>query len=374
VKDKGRTENILDEEWVEFFNHASSIQEKLQYFSMIQDEKCKIELLRSIPENEKYKFLGKLKNPENIAQQLNKLGDEKSKKKSLNFIAKQLKGNSKGLLSILQFIDFKVILPEKMLTFNLNSLNDISMEAMINLQEHVENSFDMKFTINEKDAEEITYSFAEMSAIISKIEELTAGIPEDLDELEKFITIYYRMINNITYNHNTINKSKEVINEHENKRWLTDKEKELFGKKMAEIRRNSAGLYGGLVEGKSICVGYATILQEALKKVGIKSMIVTGVTTADILQGKAVRSGHAWNQVQINGKWYNADSTWDAEQLKRTGGLAFMLRGDSTFCHGEYSVDKSKIHICKKDWEPDQARFMKIVNQNRWWGGIGSGR
>jgi len=373
VKDKERMENISDAELVELFNQASSIQEKLQYFSKIQDENYKIALLESIPENEIYKFLGKLKNPENIAEQLNRLG-YKSQKKSLNFIAKQLKGNSKGLLSLLQLIDFEVILPENMLTFNLNSLNDINIEAMIKLQEHVENSFDMKFTINEKDAEKITYSFAEMSAITAKIEELTAGIPEDLDELDRFITIYYRMINNITYNHNTMNRSNEVTNQFENKRSLTISEKEMIDKKMAEIRRNSAGLYGGLVEGKAICVGYATILQEALKKVGIKSMIVTGVKTADIIQGKAVRTGHAWNQVQINGKWYNADSTWDAERLKRTGGLAFMLRGDSTFGHGEYSVDKSKIHICKKDWEPDQARVMKIVNQNRWWGGIGNGR
>lgn len=69
-----------------------------------------------------------------------------------------------------------------MLTFNLNSLNDISMDAMIKLQDHVENSFDMKFNINEKDSEGITYSFAELSAITAKLEELTAGVSTEMEE------------------------------------------------------------------------------------------------------------------------------------------------------------------------------------------------
>ena len=37
-----------------------------------------------------------------------------------------------ALLSLLQFIDFKVILPENMLTFNLNSLNDIKFKKVKN--------------------------------------------------------------------------------------------------------------------------------------------------------------------------------------------------------------------------------------------------
>lgn len=379
---KRKRENISDEVLMDLFIKATSIQEKLDIFGKIQDESCKIELLNTIPQSEKYKFIGKLKNPANMAEQLNMLEDEKGKRKSLNFIAKQLKGNSKGLLQLLQGIQFKVILPENMLTFTLNNLNDVNMDGMIKLQENVENSFDMKFKVNEKDAEGITYSFAELSAITAKIEELTAGIPGDLDELEKFFTIYYRMIDNITYSHDTLNKCDKETREFTEKSFYFDrmrpsavsKEIEEYKKKIGEIRRNSAGLYGGLIEGKAICVGYATILQEALKKVGIKSLIVTGLNKEDKRRGKTVVSGHAWNQVQINGKWYNADSTWDAQQLKRTGGLAFMLRGDSTFGHEEFFIETKEIHTCKSDWEPDQSIIMKIANQNRWWGGIGNGR
>ena len=372
MKDELKKKVNSDTELMELFNQVNSIQEKLNIFGKIQEENCKIELLETIPINEKYKFLGKLKNPENIAEQLNKLEDKKSKKKSLNFIAKQLKGNSKGLLILLQSIDFEVILPESMLTFNLNNLNDINMDAMIKLQENVENSFDMKFKINEKEAENVTYSFAELSAIIAKIEELTVGVSEDIAEADRFYTIYSRMINNITYNHNTVNDVNAEIEKYQKQ---YDYLKKNFYEKVSEIRRDSAGLYGGLVDGKAICLGYATILQESLKKVGIKSIIIIGTNIEDLKSGNIFKSGHAWNQVQIDGNWYNADSTWDAGTVQRTGTIACMLRGDSTFKpHGQFTRDTTIAHKCKKDYPIDKLHFLKIYNQNRWWRGIGGGR
>lgn len=365
-------QEITDNELVTLFNNAESIQEKLNLFGKIKNEELKISLLNNIPTEEKYKFLGKLRNPQNIAEQLNNLDNEKSKKKSLNFIAKQLKGNSKGLLSILQNIDFEVVLPENMLTFNLNSLKDISMDAMIKLQEHVENSFDIKFNINEKDSEGITYSFAELSAITAKLEELTAGVTTDMEEVNRFYTIYSRMINNITYNNSTITNVEDELEKYITERGYT---RQNLDEKMADFRRDAAGLYGGLIDGSAICVGYATILQEALKKVDIKSIIVTGTKIKDIEQGKLFKSGHAWNQVQIDGKWYNADATWDASTVQRTGDISCMLRGDKTFKpHIEFTRDTAIAHECKEDHPFERARFMRIYNQNRWWNGIGGGR
>lgn len=365
-------QEITDIELVTLFNSTESIQDKLNIFGRIQDEELKISLLNSIPLEEKYKFLGKLKNPQNIAKQLNGFADEKSKKKSLNFVAKQLKGNSKGLLNILQNIDFEVILPENMLTFNLNSLNDISMDAMIKLQDHVENSFDMKFNINEKDSEGITYTFAELSAITAKLEELTAGVSTEMEEVDRFYTIYSRMINNITYNNDTVDNVAKEIERYTTERGYT---KQILDEKMAAFRRDTAGLYGGLIDGSAICVGYATILQEALKKVDLKSIIVTGTKIEDIENFKLFRSGHAWNQVQIDGKWYNADATWDASTVQRTGDISCMLRGDKTFRpHVEFTRDTAIAHECKEDYPFERTRFMSIYNQNRWWNGIGGGR
>ena len=372
MKNKQKKEEITDTELITLFNKAASIQDKLNIFGKIKDEQIKITLLESIPQEEKYKFFGKLKTPQNIAEQLNGLSDEKSKKKSLNFVAKQFKGNSKGLLGILQNIDFEVILPENMLTFNLNSLNDISMDAMIKLQDHVENSFDMKFNINEKESEGVTYTFAELSAITAKLEELTAGVSAEMEEIDRFYTIYSRMINNITYNHDTINDVRKEIEKYQSEQGYTGQN---LDEKIASYRRDTAGLYGGLIDGSAICVGYATILQEALKKVDIKSIIVTGTKIDDIENFLSFRSGHAWNQVQINRKWYNADATWDSSTVQRTGDISCMLRGDATFKpHYEFTRDTAIAHECKNDYPFEATRFMRIYNQNRWWNGIGGDR
>lgn len=375
------TEMISDEELVELFNQTISVQEKLNIFGRIQDESYKIELLNNIPQNEKYKFIGKLRNPEDIAIQLKGIEDEKSKIKTFNYIAKQYKGNSKKFLELLESIDFTVQLPENSRSFNLNNFNDMNMDSMIKIQENVENSSDIMFKINEQDAEKVEYSFAEMSAIVAKLEELTAGIPESSSEFERFFTIYYRITNNITYNYETVSKTNDEIKksfeEMTYSRFELEKIKEIIDKrdkKVSGIRRDSAGMYGGLIDGKAICVGYATILHEALKRVGIKSQIVLGLEQKKGV-GLNVVEGHAWNQVQIDGKWYNADATWDAVQLQRTGGYDFCLRGDNTFGHKEFPKIISKnTHVCKEDNKIDNFMVKKIVSRNMFWGGIRGGR
>lgn len=381
MKERKQAKIITDEELVEKFNQASNAQEKLQYFSKIQDYNVQMELLNSVPSNEKYKFIGNVKSTQAIATALNGFADEEARSKTFGFIAKQFKGNSKGLLEILQAIGFKVVLPESLLTFRINNLNDMDIDKLIKLQENAENSSDIKFKVNEKEVEDVTYTFPELSAITAKITELTAGIPEDLAEADKFYTIYTRIINCITYNHDTISKSDEVFAERDRKLSRSYPGGESFvdilkssNQKVDEIRKDSAGLYGGLVDGKAICVGYATILHEALKRVGLKSIIVTGTSIEDIESGKLLKNGHAWNQVQIDGEWYNADSTFDASTVQRTGDISCMLRADNHFnSHTRYTRDTKEAHVCKKDYPLDRWHFMSIYNQNRWWRGLGGG-
>lgn len=381
MKDKKQVEAIADEELIELFNQANSTQDKLEYFSRIRDYNVQMKLLSSVPSYEKHKFIGKIKSTQAISMVLNGLEDEVTKNKTFSFIAKQFKGNSKGLLEILQAIEFKVVLPENLLVFRLNNLNDMDIDKMIKLQENVENFSDMKFKVNEKESEDVTYTFSELTAIISKITELTAGIPENLAEVDKFYTIYTRIINCITYNYDTISKSDEVSAERDRKlsKSYTGGESVIdilqsSRQRIDEIRKDSAGLYGGLVDGKAICIGYATILHEALKRVGLKSIIITGTSIADINSEKLFRRGHAWNQVQIDGEWYNADATFDASSVQRTGDICCMLRADNQFNpHSKYTRDTKEAHICKKDYPFDRLHFMNIYNQNRWWRGLGGG-
>ena len=81
--------------------------------------------------------------------------------------------------------------------------------------------------------------------------------------------------------------------------------------------------YGVLIEGKAVCSGYAAAMDLLLKCSGVESRFVVGY--AESSQRAADSSGveegnkkkdlkadnHAWNQVRIDGVWYNVDATWD---------------------------------------------------------------
>ena len=344
------TKDVSDEELIELFNQASGAQEKLQYFSKIQDVNIQTELLSSIPSNEKYKFIGKLRTSQSIANALNNLGEDVTKRKTFNFVAKQFKGNSIGLLEILTQIDFDVEIPPNMLTFQLNNINALNLDFLINFQRHISNHSQMKFKINEEDdSRYIEYSFSEISAIIAKIEELTADIPKEMDEANKFYTIYSRITGMMTYDHNCVEQVNKVRDKFF-KNLLDNRAFDEFEREKKIIRKNPAGLYGGLVDGKAICAGYALILHEALKYVGMKSQYVRGLKK----RGK----GHAWNQVQIDGKWYNNDPTWDSQY---DGIYIYMLLNDADFekSHGEFSEERPKTyHKCTSKFDYSKIKGL----------------
>lgn len=351
---------LSDKEKVNLFNATESKPEKLKIFSSITDESLKTFLIEQMPNNERYRYIGRLKSEQNIATVLNDLGDEETKKKTLNYIAKQFKGNNIGLLRILASIDFNVTIPQNLLTIQLNNLNDIDLDFLINIQRHVENYLDMKFKINgrESDSYEVEYSFSEFSAIIAKIEELTAGISSNMDEANRFYTVYLREVSSMTYDYECVRKTDDL-----DTRWRNEQIGYFdYLEENRQARRNAAGLYGGLVEGKSVCAGYALILDEALKRVGIKSQYVVGVENGN---GK---KSHAWNQVKIDGKWYNVDATWDALEFQVSERYKYMLLNDQEFdkSHGIYSKGRTRTYRkCKSRFD-----YSKIKGLLPWQVGI----
>ena len=57
---------------------------------------------------------------------------------------------------------------------------------------------------------------------------------------------------------------------------------------------------------KVLCDGYARSMLYLLQRLGVKAVYIVGTTN-----GGTTPSLHAWNKVQVNGSWYNFDSTWD---------------------------------------------------------------
>lgn len=66
------------------------------------------------------------------------------------------------------------------------------------------------------------------------------------------------------------------------------------------VENNSA--YEGLKNQVTACQGYANLTYKLLTEAGIPARIITGVADGE---------AHAWNIVELDGKWYNLDCTWD---------------------------------------------------------------
>jgi len=79
--------------------------------------------------------------------------------------------------------------------------------------------------------------------------------------------------------------------------------------------------YLGLKEGKTVCQGYALLTYRMLKEAGI---------TNQIAEGKAGGQLHAWNVVNLDGKWYHLDTTWDDPVPDQKGKVSYhyYLRTD----------------------------------------------
>ena len=111
---------------------------------------------------------------------------------------------------------------------------------------------------------------------------------------------------------------------------------------------------------KATCSGYSELLSLMLDRVGIKSIVLEGESYIN-----GIREGHAWNQVRINGKWYNCDLTWDSDRMRKDKPVQYCLRSDEFF-------RKNKEHLLATDTKQDIINSAPVdYNQqiiNRYFG------
>jgi hypothetical protein len=74
-------------------------------------------------------------------------------------------------------------------------------------------------------------------------------------------------------------------------------------------------VYGAVCGGSAVCDGYARAMKLLLDGCGIKSLYVTGTVT-DLDGG----GPHAWNIVNVSGRWYYVDATFDDPTFVDAGG------------------------------------------------------
>lgn len=94
--------------------------------------------------------------------------------------------------------------------------------------------------------------------------------------------------------------------------------------------------YAALVNGTSVCQGYANLLYRILNDCGVPCRIITGIGVTSEGAG-----GHAWNLVKLGDEWYNVDLTWDdAYQDKNIPMRPYFLRGSWNFDGDHYRDDE----------------------------------
>ena len=111
--------------------------------------------------------------------------------------------------------------------------------------------------------------------------------------------------------------------------------------------------YGALVEGKAVCEGYALAFKLLLQRLDISSVLVASTSM-----------NHAWNQVLINGTWYNVDVTWDDPLVRSSGSSVatdqgfsaavshtYFLKSDSSFKNASTAhYGWTSNYTCPKDY------------------------
>lgn len=179
------------------------------------------------------------------------------------------------------------------------------------------------------------YEISEISAINDVMQQILGGIPKEASDFEK-VAYIYKKIGEMAY---------------------YDRTGCIGDESYVEGRNNIVrSLKGGLIENKLVCVGYSLVLKKFLDELGIESRIISGDVPG------IPNSGHEWNQVKIDGKWYNVDLTWDAKTIRSGGKLEYFLLNDEEFykTHRVKKVNTSLIDYIS----PDKNKFIEfIINQ-----------
>lgn len=115
----------------------------------------------------------------------------------------------------------------------------------------------------------------------------------------------------------------------------------------APENRNDASV---LMNGKSVCVGYAKMCNLLFNQAGIETYFIESPS-------------HAWNIVKIGGHYFHVDSTWDdGDSISYN----FFMKSDNEIAddtHINYSAEKpSSLHYFQKDGMPECSYSMGDCN------------
>lgn len=120
---------------------------------------------------------------------------------------------------------------------------------------------------------------------------------------------------------------------------------------------------GALLLHSAVCEGYARAFSYLCRQAGIEEVLVYG--TAD--DGTGVET-HAWNQVCVDGNWFNVDVTWDDPlmngELVTDGSniiYDYFLVPDLTFLGNHTAEHPEELHSCISEQYIQENRRLTIA-------------
>lgn len=143
-----------------------------------------------------------------------------------------------------------------------------------------------------------------------RINELKSLITPDMSELDIVKTVYNSMLNDkfkFNYDNHSSTGGGFILNN---------------------------TLYGPLVENTGVCSGISSAVKATLENLGIEAHSCGGWLDTKPSAG----SCHQWNQVKVDGEWYNLDLTNDYDRKS----WKFFMKSDS-------NLDWAKSHYCDKN-------------------------
>lgn len=144
-------------------------------------------------------------------------------------------------------------------------------------------------------------------------------ITPNMTDLEKEIQIIKYLVENVTYDIDELSSDSHFIND-------------------------SYKAYGALVNHKAVCSGYAKAFDLMAKMCGLSTTVVTG----EAINSASQNGPHAWNQIYLDGEWYNVDVTFEDPVTNIKLGFNQLLNNYINRTDAEFATNHIRIngHDC----------------------------
>lgn len=169
---------------------------------------------------------------------------------------------SNGGLTPLRDLVNDILAGDEYLSTNWQSMR-MGLSGMIGNRSNLTLTFSMEWLTSAEKEKRIDAKLTEILASL---------IPADAEDAEKVRLVHDYIVTHVTY---------------------------------AAVDASSHSAYAALFDGKAVCQGYASLAYRMLERLNVPVEIVEGSVNGDPNQR------HAWNLVQVDGRWRHLDVTWD---------------------------------------------------------------